>query len=166
MIYKCKYCDTTYNISILSRSKQESIDDELLRKFCENDRNTAFTYMFNAELIRKNNIEIDYITSEYTITSNMRIEDMFNSKEEFTTVKIENTYGICVTLSCIIRKYMNISSKQYKQMIQTGIITVQNVMNVEKCKIRGGEQITIYMSGLKKYFREQQAYFEKPHESL
>lgn len=41
LIYRCAACDSTYNLTILSRTKPERIDKELFRKFLENDENLA-----------------------------------------------------------------------------------------------------------------------------
>ena len=60
LIYRCVECDSTYNLTILSRTKPEWIKKDLFLNFSGNDEATAWEYAFSAETTRKNNVELDY----------------------------------------------------------------------------------------------------------
>ena len=57
LIYKCKKCNTTWNLTVLSRVAAGSIQPELLRGFHENDIELAERYTSDAALIKRNGAE-------------------------------------------------------------------------------------------------------------
>ena len=46
LIYRCVECDSTYNLTILSRTKPELIKKDLFSKFSENDEKLSWEYAF------------------------------------------------------------------------------------------------------------------------
>ncbi len=64
LIYKCSYCEQTWNCTILSRVTPESIGKKLLTAFEDNDEETSWRYAFDRELMKRNGsemaLEFDY----------------------------------------------------------------------------------------------------------
>jgi len=58
LIYKCTVCNTTWNLTILSRIAPRSIPPELLTGFHENDPDLANRYANDAALIKRNGAEL------------------------------------------------------------------------------------------------------------
>ena len=54
LIYKCATCDTTWNLTILTRTNPKSIPPDMLAGFHGNDAALAMRYATNTALIRKN----------------------------------------------------------------------------------------------------------------
>ncbi len=158
LIYKCENCNNTYNINILSRVKRESISSDIFEKFCKNDKNMVFDCSFNNRIIDKNKIKFDYTTLEYTISSSMKFEDILSGNHKFIKLTIEDNYGIKLKLSDIIKKYMNISSTQYKYLIAAEILTMKHEANTEKYQFMEKEHVIIHLCRLKKHLQEQQQY--------
>lgn len=59
LIYKCEKCATTWNSRILRRVEPALIRPNLYRGFLENDRETAWQYACNLDLLKRNGVEID-----------------------------------------------------------------------------------------------------------
>ena len=57
LIYKCTKCNTTWNLTILSRVTPGAILPELLRGFHENDTDLAMTYATDKALLKRNGAE-------------------------------------------------------------------------------------------------------------
>lgn len=64
LIYKCSYCENTWNCTILSRVTPESIGKKLLDAFMDNDEATVWRYAFDREMLDRNGakmaLEFDY----------------------------------------------------------------------------------------------------------
>lgn len=58
LIYKCSDCDSTWNLTIFSRVKAGSLSPRLLERFYQNDPALAEAYSMDAELLVKNDAEI------------------------------------------------------------------------------------------------------------
>ena len=58
LIFKCSVCNTTWNLTILSRVAPRSIPFGLLSGFHENDAELAELYASDVELIRRNGAEL------------------------------------------------------------------------------------------------------------
>ncbi len=57
LVCKCAVCDTTWNMTVLSRVSPRSLAPELLSGFLQNDAALAARYAFDAALVRKNGAE-------------------------------------------------------------------------------------------------------------
>ena len=57
LIYKCKKCNTTWNLTILSRVASGAIPPELLCGFLDNDTELAIRYATDIALIKRNGAE-------------------------------------------------------------------------------------------------------------
>ncbi|WP_228406965.1 DUF1062 domain-containing protein [Chryseobacterium sp. MYb7] len=53
LIYRCIKCNNTYNMTVFSRIRTESISKEMFNKLSENNKEIAWEYAFSQELIKK-----------------------------------------------------------------------------------------------------------------
>ena len=58
LIYRCKKCKHSWNLSIYERTKPGKIPAELFEAFQTNDAETAAAYGKNIDFLKKNNAEI------------------------------------------------------------------------------------------------------------
>lgn len=166
LIYKCTKCDTTCNITILSRTKPELIDKELYHMFSMNDEETAWRYAFDIETIRRNKMEVDYSNIEYDIIcENITFEDILNIEEELIEFKIKTSFDLNLKLTSLIRRCFNISSSQLERMLSSGVITVCPLCPVNKCKIKDGITVTVHRQNLKDYLDNEKSKDEE-HRSI
>ncbi len=58
LIYRCKKCKHSWNLTIYERTRPGKIPAELFEAFQENDEETALRYGSNAAFLKKNNAEL------------------------------------------------------------------------------------------------------------
>lgn len=154
LIYKCIECDSTYNLTILSRSKPELIKKDLFRKFSENDEATAWQYAFSSEIGKKNSVELDYSSIEYEILhDNISIDDILNNDNESITFKIRSHFDFGLKLSSIIRLCLGLSANQLMQMIEAKVIYTPENYILKKHKVKNGDIVLISREKLQKIYK-------------
>ncbi|MFT0586606.1 DUF1062 domain-containing protein [Bacteroides thetaiotaomicron] len=144
LIYRCVECDSTYNLTILSRTKPELIKSDLFLKFSENDEETAWKYAFSAEIAQRNSVEPDDSSVEYEILhNNSSINDILNANDEIVAFKIQTQFHFGLKLSSVIRSCLELSANQFNHMVELeGIFSPENY-SLKKHKIRNGDIILI-----------------------
>ena len=58
LIYRCKKCKHTWNLTIYERIRPKKIPTDLYELFLNNDEETAYQYGNNVEFLKKNNAEL------------------------------------------------------------------------------------------------------------
>lgn len=144
LIYRCTECDSTYNLTILSRSKPELIKKDLFLKFSENDESTAWKYAFSAETGRRNSVELDYSSVEYKIQHDIvSISDILSSDNEFITFRIQTCFEFGLKLSSVIRYCLGLSANQFCQMVEAKAIFTPESYSLKKHKVKNGNIVLI-----------------------
>lgn len=144
LIYRCIECDSTYNLTILSRTKPEQIKKELFRKFSENDEELAWEYAFSSETGRKNSVELDYISVEYEILhDDISINDILNADDEFVTFKIQTRFEFGLKLSSVIRICLGLSANQLNRLIEAKAIFSPEGYPLKKHKVKDGDVVLV-----------------------
>lgn len=150
LIYKCVKCNYTYNMTILPRTKPESINKDLFNKFSENNSEIVWKYAFSQEIARKNNVKLDFGSVEYDITfDNISIEDILNFDREILAFKIEYPFDFRLKLSSVIRTCLNLSANQLNQLIEAKVISVGAKHLQKKHKVRNQDVVQVNKKGLK-----------------
>lgn len=144
LIYRCVECDSTYNLTILSRTKPELIKKDLFLKFSGNDEITAWKYAFSSEIAGKNNVKPDYSSVAYEIQhGNISIDKLLNSNQELTTFKIQTPFEFGLKLSSVIRQCLGLSASLLDRMIEAKVIITSGNYPIKKHKVRNGDTIQI-----------------------
>ena len=58
LIYRCKKCKHSWNLTVYERTKPGKISTDLFEAFEANDMETAFEYSRNIDFLKKNNAEL------------------------------------------------------------------------------------------------------------
>ncbi|WP_343687546.1 DUF1062 domain-containing protein [Chryseobacterium gleum] len=149
LIYRCVQCNNTYNITVFSRIRTESISKDLFDKFSENHLETAWTYAFSLETIRKNNVETDPESVEYEIIrDDLSVEDLTNMKNEMISFQIEYPFDFNVRVSTVIRKCLGLSSSQLNQLLDINAVYCNEKLLQKKYKIKNGDIVQINRQAL------------------
>lgn len=144
LIYRCMECDSTYNLTILSRTKPELIEKELLENFSSNNEELAWKYAFSLETIRRNNAEFDYDSIEYEILhDNISIKDLLAVNTDLISFKIQTRFEVGLKLSAVIRTCLGLSASQFKRMVETKVIFMPESYPLKKHKVINGDIILI-----------------------
>lgn len=155
LIYRCIECDSTFNLTILSRIKPESIDKELYLKFLSNDTNIAWNYSSDLELMKRNNVEVCYKSIKYDIIHQIiSLDDIINMEEEKIEFCIITKYNTHLKLSSVIRQCLNISISKLEKMIAAKILELPEGIHLKKCIIKDQMLITLDSHKLKDFIEQ------------
>lgn len=151
LIYRCEKCDNTHNVTILSRTKPELIDRELYGKFSMNDEETAWKYAFDAETMRRNNIETDHSRIEYEITGqDITLENIISMSEDQIRITIKTGFNLEMKLTSLIRKCFGISLNTLDDLLSSGALSFSPSIPAKKARLKDGMEIIISRERLKK----------------
>lgn len=144
LIYRCVECDSTYNLTILSRTKPELIKKDLFLKFSENDKNLAWEYAFSSEIGRKNKVELDYSSVEYEVLhSGISINDLLNTEDEIIAFKIQTRFELGLKLSSIVRFCLGMSASLLNKIIEAEAVYTPEGYSFKKHKVKNGDVVLI-----------------------
>ncbi len=144
LIYRCVKCDSTYNLTIFSRTRPTAIDSILFNKFQNNDTELAWKYAFSEEMRRKNKVEADLATVTYTLQYNqISSDELLSLNERILTFEVDYPFNFQLKLSSLIRTCLNLSSKQLEQLITQEAIVVDGTYLQKKHKVKDKNRIEI-----------------------
>ncbi len=144
LIYKCVKCDSTYNMTILSRTNPEQINKELLSKFFENDEALAMKYAFSSETLRRNYVEADYGSVEYEIRhEDISIDSILNADEDIIKIKVQMPFDLKLKLSTLVRSCLGLSASRFARMEEAEAVYMQDLRLLKKYRVRNGDIIFI-----------------------
>ncbi len=137
-------CDSTYNLTILSRIKSELIPKGLFLNFSENNEATSWKYAFSLETARKNSVELDYSSVDYEVVhDSISIDDILSDDKEITTFKLQTPFEFGLKLSSVIRLCLGLSVNQLNQMIENNAIFTPENYSIKKHRIKNGDIVQI-----------------------
>ncbi|PTT26649.1 hypothetical protein DBR28_17640, partial [Chryseobacterium sp. HMWF028] len=154
-------CNNTYNMTVFSRIRTESISKEIFNKFSENNKEIAWQYAFSQETIRKNNVEADWESVEYKISSqNLTIESLINRESDMISFQIQCPFVFNMRISTVIRTCLGLSSSKLNQLLASGAVYFNEKPLQKKYKFKNGdivdvnrqELINIYLIGKEEVF--------------
>lgn len=150
LIYRCTQCDSTYNATIMSRTKPEVVSKELFKKFSDNDTETALKYGFSAETARVNNLELDYTSVEYNIENyGMSLKDIVKCTSEMIMVTIRYPLNFNLKTAIIIKECLCISNNQLNQLIEGKVFSIHSKHLQKRDKTKNDQIIQIDVEKLK-----------------
>lgn len=137
LIYKCKFCGTTWNAEVYSHISPQAIKPELLEAFYGNDEALARQISVDPDFLRRNKVETGLPV--YHV-----IGDTFSPDEE-VMLEIKSKHSINIRVASIIRKKLHLSQKDYLKLIDDGKVRSIPETDLRKCRLRKG--IVLIFSG-------------------
>ena len=129
LIYRCIECDTTWNMTVLSRVAPQSIPQKLLQGFHDNDPCLAVSYASDATLLKRNGavpaqLEIEVVGMDVQLDSQVRIHII---SEQPLGIKAE----------AAIRKKTGLFRNEYEKLVSSGNLICVSGHDISKCKLSG-----------------------------
>ncbi|WP_433902557.1 DUF1062 domain-containing protein [Sphingobacterium puteale] len=150
LIYRCVKCDSTYNLTIFSRTRPTAIDSILFNKFQNNDTEQAWKYAFSEEMRKKNKVKADLVSVTYTLQyDQISSDELLSLNERILTFEVDYPFDFQLRLSSLIRTCLNLSSRQLDQLITQEAITVAGKKLQKKHKLKDKDRIEIDCKKLK-----------------
>ncbi len=149
LIYRCVKCSNTYNMTVFSRIRTESISKELFSKFSENNTEIAWKYAFSKEIMRKNNVEADWENVVYEILSpKLPVEDLINMNEEMILFQIHCSFDFNMSVSALIRTCLELSSSTLNLLLESDAVYYNDRPFQKKYKFKNDDIIKINRQAL------------------
>ncbi|KAB1228730.1 DUF1062 domain-containing protein [Chryseobacterium viscerum] len=144
LIYRCVKCSNTYNMTVFSRIRTESISKEIFNKFSENNTEIAWEYAFSQEIRRKNNVEADLESVDYEILcQTLSIEGVINMNNEMISFQIQCPFDFNIRASTVIRTCLGLSSSKLNLLLDTDAVYCNEKPLQKKYKIKNGDIVKI-----------------------
>lgn len=141
LIYKCENCDTTWNITIMSRVNPNTIDKDLYDKFLANDKETAWEYAFNSNILKRNCDEILYSDVIYTVEGSvLHLGDLHGKT---LRINLVSNYKFDLRLDKVLKTQLQISREQLYKLVESSVIKLMPDINIKKYKIKESLEILI-----------------------
>ncbi|MCL2249904.1 MAG: DUF1062 domain-containing protein [Oscillospiraceae bacterium] len=129
LIYKCSICDTTWNLTVLSRVNPSSIHPETLRKFLANDSALALHYATDIPLIKKNGGEPGCPIVE--------IEGERVDMKEPVRIQLIAEQPVGIKVLTILRNQLGLSRSEINRLYDSGRIRCVSGQEIKKYKLTG-----------------------------
>lgn len=120
LIYQCEKCKSTLNIEIYERIPVNKISTSEYEKFLSNNKELAFYYGVDREVLKKNKAEIETEDISYEIVKS--IEDTDKKRQKDQSIIIKNQFQLKLRVDKIISEQLNISRQKVKFLIENGEI--------------------------------------------
>ncbi|RQO40200.1 hypothetical protein DBR39_04420 [Chryseobacterium sp. KBW03] len=144
LIYRCVKCSNTYNMTVFSRIRTESISKEIFNKFSENNTEIAWKYAFSQEIRRKNSVEADLESVEYEILyQTLKVEGVINMDNEMISFQIQCPFDFNIRASTVIRTCLGLSSSTLNLLLDMGAVYCNEKPLQKKYKIKNGDIVKI-----------------------
>lgn len=118
-IYKCTYCDYTWNITLYSRLPVSRINKELHHHLMTNDESTIRHFAYDTGVLKRNNAELSG-QPDYRVEENCPFS---LTKHHQICVSIRLTCSFQVSLLSILKKQLMLSTTDITRRIDSGEIT-------------------------------------------
>ncbi len=125
LIYQCKTCKHTWNMTIYERRNPKSIPKPELEGFMSNSNKLAKYYGNTCEFFSHNKAEIDWNSICYTIEAEEDYEmDVLSALEQGDTIIIHNPFCLKVRVERLLSDLFNISRTKVKEQIKNNVFQI------------------------------------------
>ncbi len=129
LIYKCTGCETTWNMTVLSRVKTSSLPPALLHGFYTNDQKLAMRYATDSALVRRCGAE--------PAVPEIEIVGEPVSLSEPARILLRAEWPSEMKASAALRQKLGLSKSAFHTLCETGGIVCVSGHNLQKCRLSG-----------------------------
>ena len=127
LIYKCQTCDTTWNLTVLSRVNPKSMAHDILDRYTNNDNELALKHSTDVALIKHNGAESN--TADFIIHGN---EYLWNEPVE---IHLSTKFPIENKAASLIKQKLGLSGNAFNKLCAEGKIICTSGHNLKKAKM-------------------------------
>lgn len=118
LIYKCIYCDATWNISLFSRIPVSRMDRQLYARIAVNDKRAILHFAHDRQTLKRNHAELSG-TPDFSVREQWHATI---ARSPAIKVRITLTHAFQVSLLSILKKQLRLSSREIARCIDAGEI--------------------------------------------
>lgn len=148
LIYQCSHCKTTWNMTILTRVKPDSIPYKLYQHFLCNDPNLALEYAFDLTLHSKNKSTLNYEALQFKLIG--ETIDIYTITEPVKVI-LSCKYPLGIRIGKLLGAFLCLSGEEVKRLCIDGVI-VSDSNTLWKERLSKPFYITFYPSQVTNHF--------------
>ena len=138
LIYKCRKCDTTWKLTLMRGIRPHDLAPEMFDKMTNNNKELAWKYAFDRQLLKQNGCDIDYSGVEYSI------EGLNICKSDNPLlIHVASQYFFDLKLSAFLAEVLGTSVSGVRKMVDKGLITTSLDCDIMKYRIRADFDLEI-----------------------
>lgn len=120
LIYRCKTCETSWNMTIYERVAPDRLKQEEYRRFLDNDMHLAAEYGSSPAIFARNRADWTLPSNEYTVQA---VDTLAPCRREGWD-EIQIKLGGCITprLDTLFARQLGISRSQVKRLCEQELI--------------------------------------------
>ena len=138
LIYKCSKCDTTWKLTLKRGIKPKDMAPEIFNKMINNNKELAWKYAFDRQLLKQIGCEIDYSNVGYLVDG-----PVICGSVDYTLVHITSQYFFDLKLSILLADILGVSVNSVRKMAEIGSITTSLNCDIMKYRIRADFDLQI-----------------------
>lgn len=129
LIYKCITCETTWNLTVHSRVRPQSLPRETLRGYHENDADLALEHAADSGLVKRNGAEQGHHA--------MTLEGPMPDWTEPTRIHIRSPWRTGVSVASLLRDKLGLSRSAFAALCDEGCLVCVSGHDLSRCKLAG-----------------------------
>lgn len=137
LIYQCKKCKHTCNLTVCERCRPESIFKQEYEGYLKNSRDLAYQYGTDSQFFARNKAEIDWANIKYVLN---RKSIMPESGGEFfqkgDLLLVSNQQALKIRTDKVVPEILNLTRSRFKDMVKSGMIIVAEDKQDHKISIK------------------------------
>lgn len=141
LIYQCKKCKSTWNMTIYERIKPYEINKYEYERFLSNDKELAREYAFNLSIYNKNKAEVILEHVNYKLIQEKL--EAYHINENELVIEIVCKYPIELRVDKLLSDKLGLSRSKIKNMHKKGVIFIKDNKNLLNIKVRDGMEIHV-----------------------
>lgn len=134
-IYKCTYCDYTWNISLFSRLHVSKIDRKLHHRLMINDAGTVQHFASDIAMLKRNNAELSG-RPDFTVQERWSVS-IATHQRVLVSVRISRPFQ--VSLLSILKQQLMLSAGEIQRRVDAGQITGVTMKLLKSRKLKAAE---------------------------
>lgn len=118
LIYQCKECKHTYNLTIHERIRPSELPVEVYERYLTNDRELAMQHGMDKNILARNKAEIDSENISY------ELELLSEETQQSSGILIRNPYNIKLRMDKVLAEVLPISRNGIKKLMKQNAIEI------------------------------------------
>lgn len=131
LIWQCKKCKTTWNMTVHTRVKPEDLPPDLYRSYLVNDPETAMRCAFDKQLLMRNKAGVSYEAVEYEVKGGDHADLAGNG-----VVRVLCPYAFDLRADRLFSAQFGLSRATAERLFETGAIRRADGQGTEIKKLR------------------------------
>lgn len=137
LIYQCKKCKHTCNLTVCERCRPDSILKQEYGGYLKNSEELAYQYGTDSQFFARNKAEIDWQNLKYVISKKSKmIEGTGGIFQKGDLLYVSNQQALKIRTDKVVSEILNLTRSKLKEMEKAGVIIVTEERKTHNISIK------------------------------